>query len=160
MVSTTFKNLPEVKKKKIEAALIKEFGAYPLHDAQVARIVKDAGIARGAFYKYFDDLKDAYHYVFAKAMRKIHQDRDADIYETVASFVERVDMSPYRDMIKLHWQHDPQKVNPKLAELDAKTWARMILAHSTIRECLFDPDNRETYLKRLKEIASTIEKKA
>ena len=59
MVSETFINLSDEKKQKIEGALLKEFSTYPLAKAQVARIVKDAGIARGAFYKYFGDLKDS-----------------------------------------------------------------------------------------------------
>ena len=51
MVSQTFKNLAPLKKERITAALLTEFSTYPLKDAQVARIVKDAQIARGAFYK-------------------------------------------------------------------------------------------------------------
>ena len=54
MVSETFINLSDEKKQKIAQALLKEFSTYPLAKAQVARIVKDAGIARGAFYKYFE----------------------------------------------------------------------------------------------------------
>ena len=64
MVSETFINLSDEKKQKIEGALLKEFSTYPLAKAQVARIVKDAGIARGAFYKYFGDLKDSYIYLW------------------------------------------------------------------------------------------------
>ena len=72
MVSETFINLSDEKKQKIAQALLKEFSTYPLAKAQVARIVKDAGIARGAFYKYFEDLKDAYGYLYSLAMKEVH----------------------------------------------------------------------------------------
>ena len=49
MVKSTFLNLPEVKKARITEVLLEEFSTYPLTDAKVSRIVKDAEIARGAF---------------------------------------------------------------------------------------------------------------
>ena len=74
MVSTTFKNLSADKQTKIRRALLKEFTEQPLATAQVATIVKTAGIARGAFYKYFEDLTDAYRYLYGVAMQDIHSD--------------------------------------------------------------------------------------
>ena len=56
MVKSTFTNLPTAKRQKIEAVLLEEFSTYPLAQAKVSHIVKKADIARGAFYKYFDDL--------------------------------------------------------------------------------------------------------
>ena len=49
-----------------------EFSQHPLAQAQVARIVKQADIARGAFYKYFSDLKDAYQYAFKTVIGRLH----------------------------------------------------------------------------------------
>ena len=60
MPTSTFENLNHEKRQKIEQALLHEFSEHSLALAQVARIVKEAEIARGAFYKYFADLKDAY----------------------------------------------------------------------------------------------------
>lgn len=54
--------------------------------AQVAPIVKEAEIARGAFYKYFSDLTDAYIFLYKLAMKDIHtpfiskSDQTADAY--------------------------------------------------------------------------------
>ena len=62
MVKKTFINLNSAKKQKIEQVMLDEFSNYDLNQANVARIVKEAGIARGAFYTYFDDLEDAYLY--------------------------------------------------------------------------------------------------
>ncbi|MCT7693769.1 MAG: TetR/AcrR family transcriptional regulator, partial [Lactobacillus iners] len=72
MVKKTFINLNSAKKQKIEQVMLDEFSNYDLNQANVARIVKEAGIARGAFYTYFDDLEDAYLYVYNKAMLQIH----------------------------------------------------------------------------------------
>ncbi|MEM5031883.1 hypothetical protein AAEZ42_05215 [Limosilactobacillus fermentum] len=49
MPSSTFTNLPDEKRQRIEAALLNEFSNHTLATAQVARIVKDAQIARGPF---------------------------------------------------------------------------------------------------------------
>ena len=72
MVKATFKNLPSAKRERIEKALLEEFSTYPLADAKVSHIVKKADIARGAFYKYFDDLTDAYVYMYHIAIDTIH----------------------------------------------------------------------------------------
>lgn len=53
MPSSTFTNLPSAKRERIRAALLAEFSQHSLADAQVARIIAAAQIARGAFYKYF-----------------------------------------------------------------------------------------------------------
>ncbi|WWL93967.1 hypothetical protein V6R94_10640 [Pediococcus acidilactici] len=49
MPSETLVKLKPTKKAAIETALLSEFSRYPVAEAQVARIVKDAGISRGAF---------------------------------------------------------------------------------------------------------------
>ncbi len=64
MPSSTFEHLSEKKKNTIILALLHEFSEVSLSKAQVAPIVKDAEIARGAFYKYFSDLTDAYIFLY------------------------------------------------------------------------------------------------
>ena len=110
MVSETFKNLSNEKKQKIEKALLKEFSTYPLAKAQVARIVKDAEIARGAFYKYFDDLTDAYQYLYGHAMKEIHlgypirstEFNPDQFYKMTVDFIDQTENSIYFDLVKLH----------------------------------------------------------
>lgn len=110
MVSETFINLSDEKKQKIAQALLKEFSTYPLAKAQVARIVKDAGIARGAFYKYFGDLKDAYGYLYSLAMKEVHmgpptrlKEFDPEFfYKMTVNFIDQTENSIYFDLIKLH----------------------------------------------------------
>lgn len=49
MPSQTFENLPQSKQALVRQALLEEFSNHDLADAQVARIVKNAQIARGPF---------------------------------------------------------------------------------------------------------------
>jgi len=66
----TFFNLPEDKKNKIISAAIKEFSDNSFSDASISSIIKKAGIPRGSFYQYFDDLKDLYKYIFGLIAEK------------------------------------------------------------------------------------------
>lgn len=72
MVTPTFLRLPQAKRALIEQALLDEFSRAPLAQAQVSNIVKQTGIARGAFYRYFTDIDDAYQYMLGVALRDIH----------------------------------------------------------------------------------------
>ena len=98
MVKATFKNLPSAKRERIEKALLEEFSTYPLADAKVSHIVKKADIARGAFYKYFDDLTDAYVYMYHIAIDTIHANMSPDekfdpdhFYDRVIKFIDKKD---------------------------------------------------------------------
>lgn len=166
MVKSTFKNLPDEKRKRIDQALLVEFSHYSLDNAQVARIVKSAQIARGAFYKYFDDLEDAYGYIYHKAIDDIHlglrpngEKFDPDLfYQMTVDFVNRTEDSEYRDLIKFHlsenqmeMHHAPDTQSKRLAHLDARTWSAMVLTHEAINLALFDPAHRDQNLKRYKQ---------
>lgn len=100
LVTQTFKNLPAAKRQRIEDALLEEFSTYPLTDAKVSHIVKKVDIARGAFYKYFDDLMDAYIYMYHVAIRDIHANMSPDekfdpdhFYDRVVKFVDETQKS-------------------------------------------------------------------
>ena len=108
MVKATFENLSKDKQDRVTAALLKEFSAHTLASAQVARIVKEAGIARGAFYKYFEDLTDAYQYLFKLAMRDLHTGLTGrmgadELYQMTKDFVTKATGSQYYDLICLHY---------------------------------------------------------
>ena len=163
MVKTTFQNLSDEKKKRVSDALLKEFSTYPLAEAQVARIVKDAQIARGAFYKYFDDLEDAYKYIYKQAIRNIHlgvgqmiHEFDPKMfYQKTTDFIDKASDSNYYDLIKLHLSRNQPLINPKIAEesrktlhLNAQIWSAMVLSHEVVKLVLFDPENKKQYLER------------
>ena len=112
MVKQTFKNLPSAKRRRIEAVLLEEFSTYPLADAKVSHIVKNANIARGAFYKYFTDLTEAYQYLYQVAILEIHIPitranhilAASDYVNQIKAFVDEINGSKYRDFMRLHFQ--------------------------------------------------------
>lgn len=167
MPSTTFQNLPAAKRRQVTAALLTEFSQYSLANAQVARIVKTAGIARGAFYKYFTDLTDAYQYLFQVAIKDIHRPlmksnqplAAADYVDQVKAFVSLVNGSPYRDLMRLHYQTNESVLageDPRLRPHNGREWGVMVLSHEAIKSCLLQPDEQETVIKRLMEALTAL----
>lgn len=115
MPSETFTNLKKVKKEKIFQALMTEFSQYPVSEAQVARIIKEADISRGAFYKYFADIYDSYRYALGVALSAIHvglkeelQQNPANslaaFYSYTQKLVKQTADSPYRNFYRLYWE--------------------------------------------------------
>ena len=60
MIKDTFYNLEETKKERIIEALYDEFSEYSYDKASITRICERADIAKGSFYQYFDEKKDAF----------------------------------------------------------------------------------------------------
>ncbi|MGQ2282988.1 TetR/AcrR family transcriptional regulator [Apilactobacillus kunkeei] len=111
MPTQTFLNLNEDKQNQVFNALIKEFSDHRLMDAQVARIIKDCSIARGSFYKYFDDINDSYQYVLKRVLRKVHFDVFAQLeseqtdslhafYVATESFINKLKDSDYEQFYR------------------------------------------------------------
>ncbi len=73
MPKTTYNNLPEDRKNEIMLVCKKEFEENTIAGASVAHIVDKLGIARGSFYKYFNDIEDCYFYVLMSETREMHE---------------------------------------------------------------------------------------
>lgn len=71
MPKSTFFNLDDDKRRKIVAAAKAEFLDNPLRKARVSNIVTEAGIPRGSFYQYFEDLDDLYYYIVEEVFAEI-----------------------------------------------------------------------------------------
>lgn len=162
MPSATFDHLNSEKKDRVLAALLTEFSDHSLADAQVARIVTTAGIARGAFYKYFDDLTDAYQTLYRQALTTIHQGfalvstaefNPEPYYQAVVSFVEQSTNSQYDEFIRRHYSENESllPVKPAPADLPVADWAAMVLSHATIKEIMLQPASHATALARFKQ---------
>lgn len=171
MVSTTFLNLNDEKQARIRKALIDEFSSRPLAEAEVAPIVKQAGIARGAFYKYFDDLKDAYRYIYGVAMKDIHVQVNQEVtsgqfdpeffLNQVTSFVDGVAKSDYLNLIKMHLRRNESLIDENFddSRLQGRQWAAMVLSHQVIKQILLNPDQKDLSLKRLYEVLQLLARK-
>lgn len=72
MPKATFLNLPAEKQKEISGILLKVFSEKHASLVTVAEIVKEMKMSRSAFYKYFDDLEDAYIYIVQKYSVVLH----------------------------------------------------------------------------------------
>ncbi|USS90212.1 TetR/AcrR family transcriptional regulator [Fructilactobacillus carniphilus] len=162
MPTSTFEKLPAAKKERVNAALLKEFSVYSLAEAQVARIVDDAEISRGSFYKYFNDISDAYRYEFGQVMSSLHapfkQGASATdvtgIVRMVEQFVSESNRSEYREFMRLYYQRNqyllPTDISPRTpTELE---WASSVLVHQSIKEILLNPDQQTQYLERLERV--------
>lgn len=165
MPSKTFLNLNPAKKNRITSALLKEFSKYPLSKAQVSRIVKDAEIARGAFYKYFDSLNDAYQYLLNKSLKDIHADftsfnfHDVTfIFNKMQDFIEKIQQSPYFDFFKLHFEFNEVEIGPYQTKKNLGTigWMIATLSHETIKAIFADFQNQSLYLQRFKQALQLI----
>ncbi len=63
MPKETFTNLPDHKRNRILRIAIREFAEKPYDVASISNIVREAGIAKGSFYQYFEDKQDLYRYL-------------------------------------------------------------------------------------------------
>ncbi|KRK63618.1 transcriptional regulator [Companilactobacillus tucceti DSM 20183] len=169
MVSTTFDNLDDAKKIRVTDALLNEFSNHTLMESQVSRIVKESGIARGAFYKYFDDLKDAYTYTYGLAMKDIHKSirishvtTPSELVEQTRQFVEKTNDSRYYALIKMHVLHNESsfisKFDKNVVNENEFQWASSVMVHETIKQIMLNPDVKEILLKKLSNILSVLEK--
>ena len=67
MPKDTFNKLPVEKQSLILHVAIAEFADHSYHAASISNIVRDAGIAKGSFYQYFEDKKAFYRYLVEMA---------------------------------------------------------------------------------------------
>lgn len=165
MVSTTFMNLSPEKQARVKQALLHEFETYPLAQAQVARIVKEADIARGAFYKYFTDLNDAYQYLFKSALQTIHQTMptqptalNVDEYvSAIRHFTCSAELSGYRQLVEMHYRYNENFLGAKpTTPTNDKKWAFKVLYHQTVRDVILDPSSLEQRIGQLKQILQSL----
>lgn len=69
MPTTTFFRLDQEKQDKIIQAAKKEFTEVPIHEASIAKIIKEADIPRGSFYQYFSGKEDLFYYLFDRVRK-------------------------------------------------------------------------------------------
>ena len=86
MPSPTFFHLKPEKRKKMDTVLLDIFYNQPVSQVKVSQIVEETEISRGAFYKYFLDLEDAYLYTVRESAKQIHGDILKFIYKDQSDF--------------------------------------------------------------------------
>ena len=68
----TFFNLKTERQREIIDVCLEEFGFNDYNEASLNRIIKKLGIAKGSFYRYFENKKDLYEYLI-KSAKKLNQ---------------------------------------------------------------------------------------
>jgi len=61
MPTDTFLNLPEEKRQRVLDAAVAEFATQPYDSASLSNIARQAEIAKGSLYAYFEDKQDLYN---------------------------------------------------------------------------------------------------
>lgn len=97
MPKDTFFNLAPEKKDVILAAALKEFSQHNVHESSVANIVRDSQIARGSFYKYFEDIDDLYFYLYHEVTKHAHgtvieaiQQENGDLFAGLERYLDEL----------------------------------------------------------------------
>jgi AcrR family transcriptional regulator len=70
MPTDRFLRLPSIKQERILNAAVEEFSERAFADANLANIVRNAGVARGSLYQYFDSKEDLYRYILSEISRR------------------------------------------------------------------------------------------
>lgn len=124
MVKQTFLNLSTEKQDRILKAAKNEFSRAPLSDASVANIIKEAGIPRGSFYQYFDDLEDMFYYILEDYSKDVKQKLTnnlvyykgdiiksfANLYQYILDIISDSDSEQYFKNIFLNMDYKLQKM--------------------------------------------------
>ncbi|MCI1286489.1 MAG: TetR/AcrR family transcriptional regulator [Pediococcus pentosaceus] len=166
MASDVLKKLKPDKRTTIEESLLLEFTHHPVTEAQVARIVKGAGISRGAFYNYFKDVPDAYRYLYQIAIQDIHQAirqnerRGENLVDEARQFIKNTQNSKYYELFQMHYHYNEVYVTRLVAPLEPHAeiqWAEMTLIHDTIRCALIEPGTTDARLHQLEKVLKILE---
>ncbi|APX72416.1 TetR/AcrR family transcriptional regulator [Companilactobacillus allii] len=171
MASDTFKNLNKDKQERILDALLNEFSHHTLADAKVSRIVKESKIARGAFYKYFKDLNDAYEYIYHHALQEIHQSVSTDTtdgltpdsyVEQIRNFITKSTNSRYYAIVKMHLLYNESffisTFNNQVIIENEYFWATQVLIHDALKKIMINPESQEMILKKLDNVLHVLAK--
>ena len=94
MPKKTFLNLPETRQSEIRELLLKIFYEKPVSQVKVSEIVSALQMSRGIFYKYFEDLNDAYDYLIHHYAGQIHGEiidymsqQEGDFFQGIEAFL-------------------------------------------------------------------------
>ena len=107
MPKQTFFNLPEEKRQHLIEVAQKEFSQVPLVKASVANIIKMAGIPRGSFYQYFENLEDLYNYLLEKETHKRKDDFISLLKEHNGDIIETVTVMYHQFLIEMPDEEEP-----------------------------------------------------
>lgn len=144
MPKSTFLNLPNEKKQRLIEILLENFSARHISQVKVADIVEGMAMSRGAFYKYFEDLEDAYTYTIQYYSIQIHRDILKYISQNKQEFFQGIEnylawcseleqKSSYWQAIRFLTRSDDftnhQRTKPSVESGRLKEWFKLLKAN-------------------------------
>ncbi|EOS7841894.1 TetR/AcrR family transcriptional regulator [Enterococcus hirae] len=144
MPKSKFLNLPNEKKQRLIEILLENFSARHISQVKVADIVEDMAMSRGAFYKYFEDLEDAYTYTIQYYSIQIHRDilkyisqNKQDFFQGIENYLawcsELEQKSSYWQAIRFLTRSDDftnhQRTKPSAESGRLKEWFKLLKAN-------------------------------
>ena len=144
MPKSTFLNLPNEKKQRLIEILLENFSARHISQVKVTDIVEDMAMSRGAFYKYFEDLEDAYTYTIQYYSIQIHRDilkyisqNQQDFFQGIENYLawcsELEQKSSYWQAIRFLTRSDDftnhQRTKPSAESGRLKEWFKLLKAN-------------------------------
>ncbi len=106
MPRETFENLKEEKKQRILSAALHEIAENGYDKASVTRIVKEAHIATGSFYQYFEDMEDLFIYIALEAGRLKARYMQQALSESAGRDLESVIRAMYLGGMRFGLEHE------------------------------------------------------
>lgn len=173
MPKETFLNLKEDKKRRILDAALREIAENGYDKASVTRIVKDAGIATGSFYQYFEDMDDLFVYVGLEAGRLKTRYMQQALDESNARDLESVIRAMYLGGLRFGLEHEVyyrcaqnllqmqdsalyRKMLAKAEQSDLAAWLYGIVRQAIDAGELYEGITAELFFKLLMSVNSTI----
>jgi AcrR family transcriptional regulator len=85
---STFSNLPEDRQEAVVMAAAEEFALKDYESASLSEIVKNLGIAKGSFYRYFDSKLSLYRYTLNYSLQLRLQHEGKVLQKTSENFFD------------------------------------------------------------------------
>ncbi|MBS9336727.1 TetR/AcrR family transcriptional regulator [Fructobacillus papyrifericola] len=157
MPKAMFDNLKEEKKQQIESALLTVFSKSNLLSVSVKEIVEEAKIPRGSFYTYFDDQIDAYSYVLAIVLKRVHESmKGQNPFQATKDFIEGIDENPDKDFLSHYYvineailEAQKDETEPEAGDGNLQNWLASVAVHHLIRRFFLNPGDKVAILDRL-----------
>lgn len=104
MALKTFQNLKSERREQILMACYKEFALKGYQSASLSEIIKQLGLAKGSFYRYFTNKKELYAYLIQDASQRRLSKLDALIARPDVDFFEVIRQN-FFDKLKFDLEH-------------------------------------------------------
>lgn len=150
MPKATFFNLHPDKRLSIEQAALAEFADYGAKGASLNRIVRAAGIAKGSFYQYFEDMEDILNHLLmqlgerkvAFIQQALTDNADLDFYAKLSE-IYRASLRFYAELtpLEVHFsEHVARQHTPNGALSDYRKTTIESLIHPLVVDAVANGD--------------------